>query len=106
MMADSRTSKRGRLAIEEIPRLIGDYVVAARNAIDAGFDGVQLHAANGYLIDQFLRDGSNRRTDSYGGPIENRVRLLREVVQALIDTVGKERTAVRLSPNGESQGVR
>ena len=93
------------LLIEEIPRLIGDYVAAAKNALAAGFDGVQLHAANGYLIDQFLRDGSNKRTDSYGGPIENRVRLLREVVEALIDTVGKDRTAVRLSPNGESQGV-
>ncbi len=93
------------LTIEEIPRLIGDYVIAAKNSLAAGFDGVQLHAANGYLIDQFLRDGSNQRTDSYGGAIENRVRLLREVVQALIDTVGRERTAVRLSPNGESQGV-
>ena len=93
------------LAIEEIPRLIGDYVTAARNAIDAGFDGVQLHGANGYLIDQFLRDGSNKRTDAYGGPIENRVRLLREVVEALVGAVGKERTAVRLSPNGDSQGV-
>jgi N-ethylmaleimide reductase len=93
------------LRSEEIPRLIGDYVIAARNSLAAGFDGVQLHAANGYLIDQFLRDGSNKRADSYGGPIENRVRLLREVVQALIDTVGKERTAVRLSPNGDSQGV-
>jgi N-ethylmaleimide reductase len=93
------------LAIEEIPRLIGDYVTAARNAVEAGFDGVQLHAANGYLIDQFLRDGSNERSDIYGGPIENRVRLLREVVQALVDAVGKERCAVRLSPNGDSQGV-
>jgi len=93
------------LQIDEIPRLIGDYVTAARNAIDAGFDGVQLHAANGYLIDQFLRDGSNQRTDAYGGPIENRIRLLREVVEALIGTVGAERTAVRLSPNGDSQGV-
>jgi N-ethylmaleimide reductase len=93
------------LTIEEIPRLIGDYVTAAMNAIRAGFDGVQLHAANGYLIDQFLRDGSNRRTDAYGGPIENRLRLLREVVQALVDAVGKDRTAVRLSPNGDSQGV-
>jgi len=93
------------LALEEIPRLIGDYVVAARNAIAAGFDGVQLHAANGYLIDQFLRDGSNHRTDAYGGSIENRVRLLREVTQALIGAVGAERTAVRLSPNGDSQGV-
>jgi len=93
------------LALEEIPRLIGDYVSAARNAVEAGFDGVQLHAANGYLIDQFLRDGSNRRTDAYGGPVENRVRLLREVVAALVDTVGGGRTAVRLSPNGDSQGV-
>ncbi len=93
------------LAIGEIPRLIRDYVTAARNAVDAGFDGVQLHGANGYLIDQFLRDGSNKRTDVYGGPIENRVRLLREVVEALVGAVGKERTAVRLSPNGDSQGV-
>lgn len=93
------------LTIDEIPRLIGDYVIAARNAIDAGFDGVQLHAANGYLIDQFLRESSNNRTDAYGGPIENRIRLLREVTQALIDTVGANRTAVRLSPNGDSQGV-
>jgi len=93
------------LAIEEIPRLIGDYVAAARNAIEAGFDGVQLHAANGYLIDQFLRDGSNHRRDAYGGSVENRIRLLREVVEALVDTVGAERTAVRLSPNGDSQGV-
>jgi N-ethylmaleimide reductase len=93
------------LAIDEIPRLIGDYVSAARNAIEAGFDGVQLHAANGYLIDQFLRDGSNHRRDAYGGPIENRIRLLREVVSALVDSVGADRTAVRLSPNGDSQGV-
>jgi len=92
------------LAIEEIPRLIHDYVTAARNAIAAGFDGVQLHGANGYLIDQFLRDSSNKRVDAYGGPIENRIRLLREVVAALVDEVGKERTAVRLSPNGDSQG--
>jgi N-ethylmaleimide reductase len=93
------------LAIEEIPRLVGDYVTAARNAIDAGFDGVQLHGANGYLIDQFLRDNSNKRTDAYGGAIENRIRLLREVVAALADAVGGHRTAVRLSPNGDSQGV-
>jgi 2,4-dienoyl-CoA reductase-like NADH-dependent reductase (Old Yellow Enzyme family) len=71
----------------------------------AGFDGVQLHGANGYLIDQFLRDGSNKRNDAYGGPIEHRIRLLREVVAALVDTVGADRTAVRLSPNGDSQGV-
>jgi 2,4-dienoyl-CoA reductase-like NADH-dependent reductase (Old Yellow Enzyme family) len=93
------------LAVAEIPRLIADYATAARNAIAAGFDGVQLHAANGYLIDQFLRDNSNLRTDAYGGPIENRVRLLREVVAALADAIGGDRTAVRLSPNGEVQGV-
>jgi 2,4-dienoyl-CoA reductase-like NADH-dependent reductase (Old Yellow Enzyme family) len=91
--------------LDEIPRLIGDYVTAARNAISAGFDGVQLHGANGYLIDQFLRDGSNKRNDAYGGPIEHRIRLLREVVAALVDAVGADRTAVRLSPNGEIQGV-
>ncbi len=93
------------LELQEIPRVIGDYATAARNAIAAGFDGVQLHAANGYLIDQFLRDSSNLRTDAYGGSIDNRIRLLREVVSALIDTVGADRTAVRLSPNGEIQGV-
>jgi 2,4-dienoyl-CoA reductase-like NADH-dependent reductase (Old Yellow Enzyme family) len=93
------------LRLDEIPRLIGDYVLAARNAIAAGFDGVQLHAANGYLIDQFLRDSSNHRTDGYGGSIEHRIRLLREVVTALAGAVGVERTAVRLSPNGEIQGV-
>lgn len=70
----------------------------------AGFDGVQLHAANGYLIDQFLRDGTNKRTYSYGGSISNRPRLLIEVTQALIDTVGADRTGVRLSPNDDPQG--
>ena len=93
------------LALEEIPRIIGDYAQAARNAVEAGFDGVQLHGANGYFIDQFLRDGCNLRTDAYGGPIENRIRLLREVVAALVDVVGADRTSVRLSPNGDSQGV-
>ncbi|WP_327752811.1 alkene reductase [Sphingobium sp. SJ10-10] len=93
------------LAIEEIPGVIADYVHAARNAIAAGFDGVQIHAANGYLIDQFLRDGSNHRDDSYGGSIENRVRLLREVTQAVTDALGADRVSVRLSPNGDSQGV-
>jgi len=93
------------LALPEIPKLLDDYARAARNALKAGFDGVQIHAANGYLIDQFLRDGSNRRDDDYGGPIANRVRLLREVTMAVIDAAGADRTAVRLSPNGETQGV-
>jgi 2,4-dienoyl-CoA reductase-like NADH-dependent reductase (Old Yellow Enzyme family) len=93
------------LAIEEIPGLIETYVRAAHNAIAAGFDGVQIHAANGYLIDEFLRDNSNFRTDIYGGSVENRVRLLREVTQAVVDAIGADRVSVRLSPNGDSQGV-
>ena len=93
------------LRLEEIPGLLEDYRRAASNAMKAGFDGVQLHAANGYLIDQFLRDNSNRRDDAYGGPIENRIRLLSEVTRVLVDTVGADRTGVRLSPNGNSQGV-
>jgi N-ethylmaleimide reductase len=93
------------LRLDEIPDLIGDYERAASNAVAAGFDGVQIHAANGYLIDQFLRDGSNLRDDDYGGPVENRIRLLRQVTRAVADTVGAERTAVRLSPNGDSQGA-
>ena len=93
------------LELIEIPRIIADYVRAAQNAIVAGFDGVQIHAANGYLIDQFLRDNTNERTDAYGGSIENRIRLLREVTQAVADAVGADRTSVRLSPNGETQGV-
>jgi N-ethylmaleimide reductase len=90
--------------VDEIPGLLGDYSRAAAYAIAAGFDGVQLHAANGYLIDQFLRDGTNFRDDDYGGPIENRIRLLREATQAIADMVGPERTAVRLSPNSDTQG--
>jgi N-ethylmaleimide reductase len=93
------------LPVEEMPRLRADYERAARNAIKAGFDGVQIHAANGYLIDQFLRDGSNHRTDAYGGSVENRIRLLTEVTQTVADAIGKERTGVRLSPNGAIQGV-
>jgi N-ethylmaleimide reductase len=93
------------LRLDEIPRVIGDYVHAAENAMRAGFDGVQLHGANGYLIDQFLRDNTNFRDDAYGGSIENRVRLLSEVSTALVQTVGAGRTSVRLSPNGETQGA-
>ena len=85
--------------------MIGDYARAADNAVAAGFDGVQLHAANGYLIDQFLRDSANFRKDAYGGSIDNRIRLLVEVTTALADAIGGDRVAVRLSPNGELQGV-
>lgn len=93
------------LSIDEIARVVGDYRHAAENAKKAGFDGVQLHGANGYLVDQFLRDSSNLRTDEYGGSPENRTRFLREVLTALVDVWGADRVGVRLSPNGETQGV-
>lgn len=93
------------LRLDEIPRVIADFVHAAKNAIRAGFDGVQIHGANGYLVDQFLRDNCNFRTDDYGGSVENRVRFLREVTQAVADAVGADRTSVRLSPNGDTQGA-
>ncbi len=92
------TSAPRALAIEEIPGIVNDYVKAAKNAIEAGFDGVEIHAANGYLIDQFLKTNSNQRTDNYGGSIENRARLLIEVTQAVVNAIGAERTGIRLSP--------
>ncbi|TPG20805.1 alkene reductase [Sphingomonas koreensis] len=94
------------LDVAEIPRLLDDYERATRNALAAGFDGVQLHAANGYLIDQFLRDGVNSRDDKYGGSPENRIRLLREVTERIASVAGADRTAVRFSPNGDTQGVK
>jgi len=92
------TSQPRALTLDEIPAVVNDFRQAARNALDAGFDGVQIHGANGYLIDQFLRDGVNQREDRYGGSIENRCRFLLEVTDAVIDEVGADRTAVRLSP--------
>src|SRR6202789_934303 len=92
------------LELHEIKQIIDDFKRAAENAMAAGFDGVQLHGANGYLIDQFLRDGTNRRVDSYGGTVENRLRLLTEVTQTLISVAGADRTGVRLSPNDDPQG--
>lgn len=86
------------LATSEIPRLVEDYAQAARNAVAAGFDGVEVHGAHGYLIDQFLQNGVNRRADEYGGSVENRCRLLGEVVQAVTRAVGPGRVSVRLSP--------
>jgi N-ethylmaleimide reductase len=93
------------LRLDEIPGIVEDYRQAAKNAIAAGFDGVQIHAANGYLIDQFLRNNSNFRDDQYGGSIENRIRLLIEVTAAVAATIGADRTSVRVSPNGDRQGV-
>ncbi len=86
------------LEIAELPGLVADYRKAAQNALEAGFDGVEIHAANGYLLDQFLRDGSNQRTDAYGGSLENRSRLLLEVTRAVADVWGANRVGVRLSP--------
>lgn len=88
------------LELKEIPGIIAQYKQAAVNAKLAGFDGVEVHGANGYLLDQFLQDGSNKRNDSYGGTIENRAKLLMEVVDAVIDVWGKGRVGVRLSPYG------
>lgn len=94
------------LELSEIPRVIEDYRISAQRAKDAGFDGVELHGANGYLPDQFLRDGSNQRTDAYGGPVANRARFMLEATDALIGVWGKERVGVRLSPSGNYQGMR
>ena len=92
------TSMPRALELDEIPALVQTYRQAALNAIEAGFDGVEIHAANGYLIDQFLKTGSNHRTDAYGGSIENRARLLLEVVKAVTEAIGGGRTGIRLSP--------
>ena len=89
----------------DIRRIVGDYVCAARKAIAAGFDGVQIHGANGYLVDQFLRDGANFRTDDYGGSIDNRLRFMSEVLEAVGDEIGMDRVGIRFSPNIYSQGV-
>ncbi|HSV36769.1 MAG TPA: alkene reductase [Ramlibacter sp.] len=86
------------LTPNEMPGVIDEYRCAARNALAAGFDGVQVHAGNGFLLDQFLRDSSNRRRDAYGGSVQNRCRLLHEVVQAVCDVWGSDRVGVRLSP--------
>ena len=86
------------LDASELPSIVADYVHASQCALKAGFDGVEIHAANGYLIDQFLRDGSNKRTDSYGGSIENRTRFLLEVTKAVVDAIGADKVGMRLSP--------
>lgn len=93
------TSEPRALQAYELPDIVHTYAAAARNAVHtAGFDGVEIHAANGYLIDQFLKSGSNQRRDDFGGSIENRARFLLEVVRAVIDAVGAGRVGIRLSP--------
>ena len=90
---------------DDIARITGDYVRAARNAMRAGFDGVQIHGANGYLVDQFLRASANHRDDEYGGSIPNRMRFALDVIDAVAGEVGIDRTGIRFSPNTEAQGV-
>jgi N-ethylmaleimide reductase len=90
------------LALEEIPGVVEQFRLAARNAKLAGFDGAEIHGANGYLLDQFLQDGSNQRTDEYGGSVENRSRFVLEVVQAVVDELGADRVGIRLSPQGSA----
>jgi N-ethylmaleimide reductase len=99
------TDEPRALTADEIPQLIADYVQAAKNAMAAGFDGVEVHGANGYLLDQFLRDSANDRSDDYGGSIENRARLLIEVMSAIAGTIGAGRTALRLSPVTPSNDI-
>jgi N-ethylmaleimide reductase len=86
------------LDINELPGIVDDFRQAAANAIAAGFDGVEIHGANGYLLEQFIKDGANQRTDAYGGSIENRARLLLEVTAAVVKQIGADRTGVRISP--------
>ena len=90
--------KPRELMFVELPDIIADYVNAARKAMQAGFDGVEIHSANGYLLDQFIRDGSNQRDDGYGGSIDKRTRLLREVVEAVCNAIGSNKVGVRISP--------
>ena len=99
------TDEPRALTTAEIPQLIADYAQAAKNAIAAGFDGVEVHSANGYLLEQFLRDSANDRTDAYGGSIETRARLLVEVMTAVAGAIGAGRTALRLSPVTPSNDI-
>ena len=92
------TSVPRALETAEIAGIVNDFRTAARHAIDAGFDGVEIHGAHGYLIDAFLRDGSNQRTDAYGGPIENRARFLVEVMSAVVAEIGADKVGIRISP--------
>lgn len=93
------------LETHEVKQVVEAFRRAAQNAQAAGFDGVELHGANGYLLDQFLQDGSNRRTDEYGGPIENRARLMLEAADAAISVFGSGRVGMHLAPRGDSHGI-
>jgi len=94
----TETSEPRALELSEIPGIIDDYKKGTANALEAGFDGVEIHGANGYLLDQFARDGANKRTDAYGGSIENRARLMLEVSKAVVAEAGADKTGIRISP--------
>ncbi len=94
------------LQIEEMPYIVRQYARGAKNALSAGFDGVEIHVANGYLLDQFINSGTNQRADRYGGAIENRARLLMEVVEAVSEVWDADRVGVRLSPLGTFNDIR
>ncbi|MEU4804904.1 alkene reductase [Actinosynnema sp. NPDC023587] len=94
------------MTLADIARSVDEFTSAARLAVEAGFDGVELHGASGYLIHQFLADNTNRRTDAYGGPVENRIRFAVEVVRAVGDAIGPDRTGIRLSPGSTLNGTR
>ena len=89
------------LATDELPGVVAEYVDAARRAIEAGLDGIELHGANGYLLHQFLADGTNQRTDGYGGSPQNRIRFVLEVATAVTEAIGADRVGIRLSPGGQ-----
>lgn len=93
------------LDLAELPGIVADFERGARNALEAGFDGVEIHGANGYLLDQFLQDGTNKRHDAYGGPVQNRARLLLEVVDACVNVWGAQRVGVHLSPRGGAHSI-
>ncbi|RYY18352.1 MAG: alkene reductase, partial [Cytophagaceae bacterium] len=93
------------LTTAEVKAVVADFRKAAENAEAAGFDGVEIHGANGYLVDQFIQDGTNQRTDEYGGSVENRARFALEVVQAAVDVLGADRVGIRLSPTGTMGGI-
>ncbi|KAJ5880750.1 uncharacterized protein N7473_011803 [Penicillium subrubescens] len=94
------------MTIDEIQQMIRDFVEASKNAIRAGFDGVEIHGANGYLLDQFIQDVSNKRHDEYGGSVENRTRILDEIIKAVVGAIGLKRVGLRLSPWSTFQGMR
>ena len=103
---NAKTAQPRRLTLDEIPQRIQNYVTAAKKAIEAGFDGVEIHGANGYLVDQFTQDRCNQRDDQYGGSVENRSRFAVEVAKAVSKAIGPEKTGIRLSPFSTFQSMK